>query len=73
MEQLDEFFADQILQTAHRRESVSVGSLDEKGTTSTLALVSIYHPMLSVELSDEQWGQLKKLKDEMIRVGWPGN
>jgi hypothetical protein len=54
MEQLDEFFADQILQTAHRRESVSVGSLDEKGTTSTLALVSIYHPMLSVELSDEQ-------------------
>ena len=65
--QLDEFFVawdqylDQLLQTARRKESVSAGLLDgsqmaPKGFGQSLPP--------DIELSDEQKGQLEKLKEE---------
>jgi hypothetical protein len=65
--QLDQFFVgweeylDQIRQTGRRKDSVSAGSLDEKGMADT----SFGRNLSSdVQLSNEQRSQLEKLRDE---------
>ena len=69
--QLNQFFAaweqylDQLLQTARRKETVSAGSLDEKGTSPTKFG---QHLSSEIDLSDEQKDQLEKLREEASKA-----
>ena len=71
--QLKEFYSewkqylDQLMQTARRKESISAGSL-ESSSDSTFGK----HLSADVSLTDEQMGQLQKLKEETERAGRPG-
>jgi hypothetical protein len=73
--QLDQFFLgwneylNEILKTARAKESVSAGLLDASVSNASFGK----HLPPDIDLSDEQKGQLEKLKAETSKVGLPEN